>query len=108
MTNGIGVAAGDVVYVGRSASVQFSGTSAFVFRVIRVDDRPTYHGWAWLEGYQLDRNGDAVDRREIFVRPAGLRRFARASASPVRTPYVRRFEDAGASLRNAPARLVGR
>lgn len=39
---GIVVKVGDVVYVGRSASVQFGGASAFVFRVIRVDDRPAY------------------------------------------------------------------
>ncbi|WP_434740955.1 hypothetical protein [Micromonospora sp. SH-82] len=43
------------------------------FRVIKVlTERLTYHGWAWVRGYQLDDRGDAVATREIFVRPAGL------------------------------------
>lgn len=63
---------GDVVLVGRSASVQFAGRSGFAFRVVTVDDRPTYAGWVWLEGYQLDNHGRAVSRRRIFVRRAGL------------------------------------
>ncbi|MFI7599287.1 hypothetical protein [Actinoplanes sp. NPDC049681] len=65
---------GDVVLVGRAASVQFTGRSGFAFRVIAVDDRPTYAGWVWLDGYQLDRRGQAVARRRIFVLKAGLRR----------------------------------
>ena len=67
---------GDVLYVGRQASVQFGGDRALVFRVIRVDDRPTYHGWIWLTGYTLDRAGNALDRREIFVQRDGLTRAA--------------------------------
>ncbi|WP_341716906.1 hypothetical protein QQG74_23520 [Micromonospora sp. FIMYZ51] len=63
--------AGDLLHVGREASVQF--TKPILFRVIRVLDRPTYDGWIWLEGYQLDSRGDAVDRRSIFVLRAGLR-----------------------------------
>lgn len=63
---------GDVVGVGTRASVQFAGGRGFVFRVIRVDDRPTYDGWVWLDGYQLDARGDAQQRRTIFVRRAGL------------------------------------
>ncbi|GIJ28085.1 hypothetical protein Vqi01_32470 [Micromonospora qiuiae] len=63
--------AGDLLRVGREASVQF--TKPILFRVIRVLDRPTYHGWIWLEGYQIDNKGDAVDRRSIFVMKAGLR-----------------------------------
>jgi hypothetical protein len=65
--------AGDVVFVGRSASVQFSGKSAFYFRIIRVDDRPTYHGWCWLQGYVINGSGTALERRSIFVQAAGLR-----------------------------------
>ncbi|MEV6595691.1 hypothetical protein AB0M36_02380 [Actinoplanes sp. NPDC051346] len=64
---------GDVVLVGRAASVQFSGRSGFAFRIIAVDGRPTYSGWVWLDGYQLDRRGQAVARRRIFVLVAGLR-----------------------------------
>jgi len=59
--------------VGRSASVQFAGASGFAFRVVVVDGRPTYDGWVWLEGFQLDRRGRPVQRRKIFVREAGLR-----------------------------------
>ncbi|MEV4832050.1 hypothetical protein AB0K25_27485 [Micromonospora sp. NPDC049257] len=62
--------AGDLVYVTRAASVQF--LRPIRFRVIRVLDWPTYDGWVWLEGYQLDAAGDAVSRRRIFVQPAGL------------------------------------
>lgn len=64
---------GAVVHVGATASVQFAGASAFQFRIIRIDDIPTYDGWAWLEGYQLGPNGEAVARRRIFVQMAGLR-----------------------------------
>jgi hypothetical protein len=43
-----------------------------LFRVIRVHDWPTYDGWAWLDGYQLNAAGDAVARRSIFVQLVGL------------------------------------
>ncbi|MEV4636782.1 hypothetical protein AB0J80_05440 [Actinoplanes sp. NPDC049548] len=68
------VRAGDVVLVGRAASVQFAGSAGFAFRVVDVDPRPTYDGWAWLDGYQLDRRGCPAARRRIFVRLGGLRR----------------------------------
>ncbi|HEX6872452.1 MAG TPA: hypothetical protein VF163_15250 [Micromonosporaceae bacterium] len=61
---------GDVLRVTRSASVQF--TEPMMFRVIRVHDWSTYDGWAWLDGYQLDASGDAVERRSIFVQVDGL------------------------------------
>ena len=64
---------GDVLEVSRTASVQFG--SPIRFRVIRVHDWPTYHGWLWLEGYQLDGSGEATERRSIFVQAAGLRRI---------------------------------
>jgi hypothetical protein len=68
------VSAGDVVIVGRAASVQFAGRSGFMFRVVDVDARLTYAGWVWLDGYQLDSHGRAVARRRIFVCQAGLGR----------------------------------
>ncbi|SCG78570.1 hypothetical protein [Micromonospora rifamycinica] len=61
---------GDLLHVTRAASVQCINPIAF--RVIRVLDWPTYDGWVWLEGYQLNAKGDAVARRSIFVQPAGL------------------------------------
>jgi hypothetical protein len=63
---------GQTVFIGRAASAQFSGQAGFNFRIIRVDDQPTYDGWAWLDGYQLNRTGDATERRSIFVLVAGL------------------------------------
>jgi hypothetical protein len=60
-----------VLRVTRSASVQF--TEPMMFRVIRVvHDWATYDGWAWLEGYQLNSDGDAVERRSIYVQLQGL------------------------------------
>ena len=61
---------GEVLRVTRSASVQF--TEPMMFRVIRVHDWQTTDGWAWLDGYQLNSVGDAVERRSIFVHLNGL------------------------------------
>lgn len=63
--------AGDILNVTREASVQF--VRPMLFRVIRVHDWTTYDGWVWLDGYQLDSEGEAVQRRSIFVQRAGLR-----------------------------------
>lgn len=63
---------GDVLRVTRAASVQF--TEPMMFRVIRVHDWQKYEGWAWLDGYQLDASGAAVERRSIFVQLHGLQR----------------------------------
>ncbi|MGI5179833.1 hypothetical protein ACQEVZ_26230 [Dactylosporangium sp. CA-152071] len=62
---------GDVLRVTKAASVQF--VQPMLFRVIRVHDWQTYDGWAWLDGYQLNATGDAVERRSIFVQLQGLR-----------------------------------
>ena len=64
---------GDVLRVTRTASVQF--TEPMMFRVIRVHDSQTYEGWGWLDGYQLDSSGEAVERRSIFVQFDGLQPF---------------------------------
>lgn len=61
---------GDVLRVTKAASVQF--INPMLFRVIRVLDWQTYDGWAWLDGYQLNSSGDAVERRSIFVQLGGL------------------------------------
>jgi hypothetical protein len=70
---------GDVLRVTRKASVQF--VEPILFRVIRLHDWPTYDGWAWLDGYQLNNAGDAVSRRSIFVQLAGLT-YGRIAAVP--------------------------
>lgn len=66
--------AGDILQVTKEASVQF--LRPMMFRVIRVHDWPTYDGWLWLDGYQLNSAGDAVERRSIFVQHAGLKRLS--------------------------------
>ena len=66
--------------------MQFIGDRGFTFRLIRVRDWPTYNGCRWLDGYQLDGRGRAVDRRTIFVRLAGIQLLR---------PSVARRPDAG-------------
>ena len=81
---------GDVIRVTRAASIQFAA-APLLFRVIRVHDWSTYDGWAWLDGYELNATGEAVDRRSIFVQTDGLRlagpatisRFAGGRREPV-------------------------
>ncbi|MGC4771636.1 hypothetical protein ACLQ25_22055 [Micromonospora sp. DT44] len=71
--------AGDVIHLTTAASVQF--LRPIVVRVIReLPERHTYDGWVWVEGYQLNAAGDAVARRELYVRRAGVR----AQALPAR------------------------
>lgn len=74
---------GDLLHITQAASVQFS--RPFLFRLSRVlDDRITYDGWAWIEGYELDARGEALARRELFVQLAGLRKLAPPPARPLR------------------------
>jgi hypothetical protein len=63
---------GDVVRIDDRASVQFQGDRALTFQVTRVDRRPTYDGWVWLDGYVLNNRGRPVQRRRVFVRQSGL------------------------------------
>ncbi|WP_405101589.1 hypothetical protein [Micromonospora sp. NBC_01412] len=90
--------AGDVLHVTRAASPQF--VTPIFFRLIRVMSLPTYHGWSWLEGYQLDERGDAVARRELFVQPAGLRKLSAPSPRKARQPLSRGRREPGASGRS--------
>lgn len=62
---------GHVLEITRAASVQFG--TPILFRVIRVMPNTTYVGWVWLDGYELNAAGEAVERRSIFVQLAGLR-----------------------------------
>ncbi|MEV6704572.1 hypothetical protein [Micromonospora wenchangensis] len=95
--------AGDLVDVGRAASVQF--VRPIRCRVIRVLDWITYDGWCWLDVYQLDAKGDAVLRRSIFVRPAGL--VTVHGARPVRRPPADRLAVSGVRRRSAGRRADG-
>lgn len=90
---------GDVVYVGPRASVQFAAQSAITVRVIHVNQGLTYDGWCWLDGYQLDANGDAVERREIFVQTAGLVRVSPSPRPVPRNGWPNAAQIAGGSRR---------
>nr|WP_239098750.1 hypothetical protein [Micromonospora qiuiae] len=95
---------GDVLHVGATASVQFGGDRSLTFRVIKVGDRPTYDGWVWLTGYVLDRAGNAVARREIFVLRAGLKLLVPAAAPVTRRtpPTVRNSAGRSGASRKTP------
>lgn len=77
---------GDILRIDREVSVQF--INPFFYRVIRCHDWPTYEGWVWLDGYQLNNHGDAVSRRTIWVQIAGLKP-GKPDGFPVR-PATRR------------------
>lgn len=96
--------AGDLLQVTAAASVQFT-VRPIVFRLIRVLDRPTFDGWVWLDGYQLDGRGDAVARRSIFVQPAGLRRLTETGAAqPRRAPNAGHHAPAATARRSGSSR----
>jgi hypothetical protein len=77
--------AGEVLHLTRAASVQFA--VPVLFRVIRVHPWETYIGWVWLDGYELNAAGDAVERRSVFVQIAGLRTVGEAPDR--RNPSIR-------------------
>lgn len=72
---------GDLLSITRSASAQFSARP-IRFRVVKVQDWPTPDGWVWMDGYEVDRYGDAVERRAIFVLLRGLRYAAQQLYTP--------------------------
>ncbi|WP_433345932.1 hypothetical protein [Micromonospora sp. CA-111912] len=77
---------GDVLHLTRAASPQF--VKPITIRVIReMKNQHTYHGWTWIEAYELNAAGDAVAKRELFVLREGLHRLAAAprQAAPVRS-----------------------
>nr|WP_256095776.1 hypothetical protein [Micromonospora carbonacea] len=75
------------------ASPQFGGDRSLMLRLVSVSDQPTYHGWCWVTGYQLDGRGDAVARREVYVLRAGL--HVQRPAPPAVAPAPRRPVAAG-------------
>ena len=90
---------GDVIHVTKAASVQFA--APMLFRVIRVHDWPTYEGWIWLDGYELNGSGEAVERRSIFVQVGGLRQVGKAP-----DPRMRNARQPGASSGAIPTRAM--
>ncbi|RKN51334.1 hypothetical protein D7223_04170 [Micromonospora endolithica] len=87
--------AGDVLHLTRAASVQF--IRPIVVRVIRVPGWTTYHGWLWIDAYQLGPQGDAVERRSLFVMVDGL--IWQDSPAPAAQPPARR------PVRRGPLRI---
>ncbi|MBQ0904019.1 hypothetical protein KBX63_18770 [Micromonospora sp. U21] len=91
--------AGDVIRLTRAASPQF--VRPLMIRVIReLADRHTYHGWVWVEGYELGRNGMALAKRELFLLREGVRVLTPAptntAQSATRRPVGRTPVRAGA------------
>ncbi|MCZ7418857.1 MULTISPECIES: hypothetical protein [unclassified Micromonospora] len=96
--------AGDLLRLTRSASVQFH--RPILFRVIRELGWTTYDGWFWLDGYQLDERGQAVARREVFLRRAGVtllrpapRRVAPRPGATLDSPAARQARQRTATRR---------
>ena len=73
---------GDTYRVEAAASVQFGDDRSILFRVIRIHDWTTIPGWAWLDGYQLDSDDYAIERRSIYVQVSGLRKVTPRAAGP--------------------------
>jgi hypothetical protein len=93
--------AGDVLHVTAACSVQFA--KPIIFRLIKArHDLITYQGWIWLDGYELDAQGDAVARREIYVLRAGL-----TVQRPTAPAQSRRGERGGPSGATGQRRRVG-
>ncbi len=65
---------GSVVVLDRDTTPQLAGQDPIYMRVTRVEPGGQDPTWAWLHGYQLDSTGHAIERREIYVRLAGIRR----------------------------------
>ncbi len=83
-----GPGAGDVLLLTRRASPQF--VKPMMFRVIRpILDWTCAYGWLWLDGYQLGANGDAVERRTVFVKLNGLQRVTPPTPSKMVKPVSR-------------------
>lgn len=78
--------AGDLVRLSRAASPQF--VRPITVRVIReLTDRHTYHGWTWIEAYELGTDGNARAKRELFVLREGVDLLP--SGQPTRQAPVR-------------------
>ncbi len=90
---------GDLLRVTWNASVQFR--VPILFRVARVVTRVTdVPGWLWLDGYELDATGRAVEQRSIYVQTNGLEWPQTLPPQPARQPR----NTSRARVYNRPAR----
>lgn len=71
--------AGDEFLLDQTVSPQFR-SRPLAFRVIRVEPATTNDDMIWLDGYELDPVGEAVERRSVLVTLVALP--ARALRSP--------------------------
>jgi hypothetical protein len=96
------VRVGEVIRLGRAASVQFA-SAPILFRVIRVRDWKTYDGWLWLDGYELDNRGEAVERRSVFIMVDGIERGTHIHTTTPPAGFARRCVPHGTERRTARA-----
>jgi hypothetical protein len=68
-----GLKPGTVVRVGRAANFRYLARSVRI-RLVRVEREPTSEELVWIDGYVLDETDEAIERRQLIVRLAGLRR----------------------------------
>jgi hypothetical protein len=91
--------ANQLLRITRAASEQFVAVEPFNFRVIATHIYgSTPHGCAWIDGYQLDHHGDALERRSLFVQLAGLITVADPPADALTPRVVRKARNAGPRL----------
>ncbi|RLP99426.1 hypothetical protein [Micromonospora sp. CV4] len=79
---------GDLLRLTRAAGPQY--VRPIVVRVIRVLAWQTYHGWLWIDAYELDPKGDAVARRSLYVLVEGVHRLATPAPPTATRPPARR------------------
>jgi hypothetical protein len=65
------IRAGQVVYIGPDAGAQFIACPMYA-TFIRVVEATGWQGMAWIDVWQLDPNGDAIEKRNLYVIAAGL------------------------------------
>jgi hypothetical protein len=93
---------GDVVWISKLASVQFTAVPAFWFAVHRVEPPLAFPDMCWIHGDVLNAFGEATDQRSLYVRQRGLLISADVSIPRPRTvsrshrPSRHRFTDAAA------------
>jgi hypothetical protein len=70
---------GDVILIGPTAGAQFAGGRHLIMRVSKITASKSWDGMAWIDGYVLNPQGVATERREVYVQVNGLRPVARAA-----------------------------
>lgn len=74
---------GATLWIGKAASVQFAGDRAIMLRVTSLPGWVTYDGWMWLSGYVINAQGEAEDKRNVFVQRSGLRAINPPKPKPI-------------------------